>query len=223
LQLLLLLSIQIHWFLLLMLHIRHTCFFTIVHGSPWFVSTNSKCFAAAKMCTWSTYQFSTDFRKAKYFQLQECWWFPASRFVKISIDKLLNSIREEESVFDLVSIRWQRMFLGLEGTSMFTRFCHSFHERSHFYNLEDSSVGATKMFLWQVSNQSIKVKGMHACLLSSQGIHWKSRKWLWKCSKRAGENSSITTRPKRIHDEDDGIVRSHKKNLRKVSAKSRAW
>ncbi len=106
-------------FLLLMLHIRHTCFFTIVHGSLWFVSTNSKCFAAAKMCMWSTYQFSTDFRKAKYFQLEECWWFPASRFVKISIDKLLNSIREEESVFDLVSIRWQRMFLGLEGKHVY--------------------------------------------------------------------------------------------------------
>ncbi len=124
LQLLLLLSIQIHWFLLLMLHIRHTCFFTIVHGSPWFVSTNSKCFAAAKMCTWSTYQFSTDFRKAKYFQLQECWWFPASRFVKISIDKLLNSIREEESVFNLVSIRWTielSMDSGIDGLRKFLR------------------------------------------------------------------------------------------------------
>jgi hypothetical protein len=220
---LLLLSIQIHWFLLLMLHKRHTCFFTIVHGSLWFVSTNLKCFAAAKMCMWSTYQFSTDFRKAKYFQLEECWWFPASRFVKISIHKLINSTREEESMFDLVSIRWHRVFFGLEGTSMFTRYCHSFQERSHFYNLEDSSVGARKMFLLQVSNQSIKVKSMQACLLWSKGIHWKSRKRFCKCSKRAGENSSITTRPKRIHDEDDGKVRSHKKNLRKISAKSRAW
>jgi hypothetical protein len=41
---------------------------------------------------------------------------------------------------------------------MFTRYCHFFQERSHFYNLVDSSVGARKMFLWQVSNQSIKRK-----------------------------------------------------------------
>jgi hypothetical protein len=75
-------------------------------------------------------------------------------------------------------------------------------------------MGATKMFLWQVSNQSIKVK--------RNPLEIK-KMILRKCSKRAGENSFITTRPKRILDEDDGIVRSHKKKLRKVSAKSRAW
>ncbi len=62
---------------------------------------------------------------------------------------------------------------------------------------------------WETKPLKSKVC-MHACLLSSKGNYCKSRKWFWKCSKRAGESCSTTTWPKDIA----------MKMIRKISRKS---
>ncbi len=69
--------------------VAHTCFCTLVHGSLWLVSTNHSNALRLQKCVYGEHiSFELISESPKYFRLQECQWFPAIRFLQISI-KLL--------------------------------------------------------------------------------------------------------------------------------------